>query len=197
MDQNQLISRCQLGDLDSFEELYRLHKQKALGTAYLIAGNRSIAEDIVQEAFIICYQQIKRLKNPQVFHIWFYRILIRAGWRMAAKHKGHVSLENSGFDPENPGCIPFACGNQTETANDRLLIRDAVKRLDAPLKTVVILYYFNEMTVKEISKVLDCFQGTIKSRLYKARKILRKELQDSFKNGYAFKFKGEELKENG
>lgn len=63
-----------------------------------------------------------------------------------------------------------------------LLVRDAIKKLAPPLKTVVILYYYNELTTKEIAKILDCFQGTVKSRLYKARKQLEKGLGNSFKN---------------
>lgn len=180
MDPKVLINQCRSGDLSSFEDLYKLYRQKALGTAYLIAGRRSIAEDIVQEAFIICYSQIRNLKNPDVFHIWFYRILVRVGWRMTARLKNTTSYEDndasrnefsSGYVP----VVPFS-----DIYNDRLLVREAVKKLSPPLKSVVILYYFNELTIREISRVLDCFQGTVKSRLYKARKLLEKELENSF-----------------
>jgi RNA polymerase sigma-70 factor (ECF subfamily) len=185
IDQRQLINRCQLGDLGSFEELYKLYKTKALGTAYLLGGSKSIAEDIVQEAFVICYYQIKKLKSPDAFNIWFYRILIRVGWRMTAKHKNYMPFENTEAEQKN------ITGGYTEdsfadVSNDRLLVRDAVKKLAPPLKTVVILYYYNELTIKEIAKILDCFQGTVKSRLYKARKLLEKELEDSFKNQLNF-----------
>lgn len=197
MDQRQLINHCQLGDLKSFEDLYLLYKQKALGTAYLIGGNKSIAEDIVQEAFVICYYQIKKLKNPDVFNTWFYRILVRVGWRMAAKHKSHASFENTDFDQKDTTIDQFNKNSDINISNDRLLIREAVKKLAPTLRTVVILFYFNEMTIKEISKILNCFEGTIKSRLYKARKLLGKELRSSFENELDIKFRGEELKENG
>lgn len=196
MDQRQLINRCQLGDLDSFEELYKLYKQKALGTAYLIGGNSGVAEDIVQEAFVICYHQIKHLKNPDVFNIWFYRILIRAGWRLTAKNKHHVSFNSVNIDPEDNTGGYFSVNSSADLINDRILVREAIRKLAAPLKTVIILYYFNEPSIKEISNITDCFQGTVKSRLYKARKILGKELGASFTNEYGTEFCGKEIKVN-
>ena len=197
MDQRQLIDHCQLGDLDSFEELYRLYKQKALGTAYLIGGSKHLAEDIIQEAFVICYYKIKELKNPDVFNIWFYRIVVRVGWRMAAKHKTHVSYENMNYDQNSSSNDSSFESDYEDKSNVRLLVREAIKKLTPPLKTVVILYYFNELTIKEIAKILDCFQGTVKSRLYKARKLLKKELSFPFVEESNWGFNGEELKENG
>ncbi len=178
-DQRELVNRCQLGDLDSFEKLYSLYRHKAMGTAYLIGGSKSIAEDIVQEAFVICYYQIKKLKDPGVFNVWFYRTLVRVGWRMAAKHKSHITLES---EENSINSFSFSDNEFADVSNDRLLVRDAVKKLSQPLKNVVILYYYNELTTKEIAKILDCFQGTVKSRLHKARKLLEKELGNSFKD---------------
>ena len=197
MDQRQLIDHCQLGDIDSFEELYRLYRHKALGTAYLIGGSKHLAEDIVQEAFVICYYKIKELKNPDVFNIWFYRIIVRVGWRMAAKHKTHVSYENNEFDQSSSSNDRLSGSDYEDKSNDRLLVREAIRKLTPPLKTVVILYYFNELTIKEIAEILDCFQGTVKSRLHKARKLLKRELSISFKEEHNWGLNGEELKENG
>ncbi|KNY29403.1 RNA polymerase sigma factor [Pseudobacteroides cellulosolvens] len=180
-DQRELINRCQLGDLGSFEKLYELYRYKAMGTAYLIGGSRNIAEDIVQEAFVICYYQIKKLKNPDIFNIWFYRILVRVGWRMATKHKSHIDLKNTDSEQKDITCDSSRIESFADISHDRLIVRDAVKKLPPTLKTIVILYYFNELTTKEIAKILDLFQGTVKSRLHKARKLLEKELGNSFK----------------
>jgi RNA polymerase sigma factor (sigma-70 family) len=60
------------------------------------------------------------------------------------------------------------------------MVRQAVKRLSLPLKTVIILYYFDDMSIQEISTVLNCFQGTVKSRLHNARKHLAKDLRSYF-----------------
>jgi DNA-directed RNA polymerase specialized sigma24 family protein len=81
-----LIRRCQQGDVHGFSGLYVLYGKKALTTAALISGSRGIAEDIVQEAFIQCFNRIKELHDPDRFDPWFYRILVRTGWNMAKKH---------------------------------------------------------------------------------------------------------------
>lgn len=62
------------------------------------------------------------------------------------------------------------------------MVQQAVKRLSLPLKTVIILFYYDNMSIQEISMVLDCSQGTVKSRLHNARKLLEKELGPYFMN---------------
>lgn len=198
MDQLEIISRCQTGDLCCFEELYRIYSKKALGTAYIISGNRGIAEDIVQEAFVLCYRNIKSLKNPETFNVWFYRILVRVGWRMASKYKpaefpGEVALEMNNGNVQN-----LAIESVYESSCNRLLMREAVKKLKLPFKTVIILYYFNEMSIKDISKIVGCRQGTVKSRLHKARRLLQKELRPYFTPEFdRFELYGKEQEANG
>jgi len=186
MDPIKLIQCCQQGDLESFQHIYELYSKKAMGTAYLIAGHKGIAEDIVQEAFLQCYKEIKKLKEPAAFDVWFYKLLVRLAWRMSSKHKYTSSVEE------------FTCKGAYNEVNieteidfteNRLLIHESIEKLSEPLKTVIILYYFNDMTIKEISMVLGCFQGTVKSRLHNAKKVLERELcqiveEDSYKRIY-------------
>lgn len=187
MDRSTLIMRCQQGDREGFAELYRQYSQKALGTAYLISGHRGIAEDILQEAFYQCFRKIKDLRSPEAFDIWFYRLLVRIGWTMAAKQQNHVSWD------ELQEQVPLAVPDDTE-----LLLWEAINKLSTPLKTVTILYYYNDLSVKEIAKVLGCFQGTVKSRLHNARKVLQKELgEDCEQGGAVFPHRRKECKTNG
>ncbi len=179
MQLNDIINRCRMGDLECFEELYKQYYNKAYGTAYIISGQKNIAEDIVQEAFIICYRSINRIKNPQTFNTWFYRIVVRVGWRMAKKLKNaKVESISGNSDCVDPG--RSNAYNPFDSITGKLLVRQKIQTLKLPLKTVLILYYYNDMSVKEISKVLDCFEGTVKSRLFKARKILKKELSSYY-----------------
>lgn len=175
MDRVDLIKRCQLGDLNSFEQLYRLYNKNAMGTAYLIAKHKGIAEDIVQEAFLQCYKEIKNLKDPNTFDVWFYKLLVRLAWKLSAKHQKIIPVEV--FDSE---IIFYGDSDKTEQgfAETKLIVHEAVEKLSPPLKTVIILYYFNDMTIKQISIVLGCFEGTVKSRLHNAKKLLQKNLCD-------------------
>jgi RNA polymerase sigma factor (sigma-70 family) len=176
LDIIDLIKRCQLGDLESFEQLYRIYSKNALGTAYLIAGHKGIAEDIVQEAFFQCYKEIKSLRDPGAFDVWFYKLLIRLAWKMSSKHKAVISTEDIDFETANNCC---SLSLEPDVEENKLMVQEAVAKLSSPLKTVVILYYFNDMTIKQIAMVLGCFQGTVKSRLHNAKKLLQKELEES------------------
>ncbi len=159
MDKYTLIKQCQQGDLESFSELYRLYSPNALGTAYLIAGRKGLAEDILQEAFIQCFKNIKKLNHPVTFDAWFYRILVRTGQKMVSKFGNTVCVEDIGG--ENPDVKE----NETyytnfDTYENRLDVNEALNKLSTQLKTVIVLYYYNEMTIKQIAKVLGCFEGT-------------------------------------
>jgi RNA polymerase sigma-70 factor (ECF subfamily) len=176
LDTITLIKRCQLGDLESFEQLYKIYSKNALGTAYLIAGHKGIAEDIVQEAFFQCYKEIKGLRDPCAFDVWFYKMLVRLAWKMSSKQKLVISTEEIDNEAIYNGS---SLSSESEGAENKLIVHEAISKLSPPLKTVVILYYFNDMTIKQIAIVLNCFQGTVKSRLHNAKKLLQKELNES------------------
>lgn len=170
MDITTLIKGCQQGDLESFEQLYKDYSKNALGTAYLIAGHKGIAEDVVQEAFFQCYRKIKDLKDPNTFDVWFYKLLLRLAWKMSSKYKHTAPIEEIN---DKDTYYKNISNEQLET---KLIVHEAIEKLSIPLKTVIILYYLNDMTIKQISMVLGCFQGTVKSRLHNAKKMLKKEL---------------------
>jgi RNA polymerase sigma-70 factor (ECF subfamily) len=179
MNKSLLIEQCQMGNSESFSQLYKLYSRQAMGTAYLIAGNSGLAEDIVQEAFVQCFTSIGTLKNVETFDVWFYKILVRAGWRISKKYKGTVNIAEINNE------IALADFNAIEELNsceNRLVIYEALSKLSLPLRTVVVLHYFNDISIKDISKMLGCFEGTVKSRLHNAKKQLREVLNkdDSF-----------------
>ncbi|KUO70742.1 MAG: RNA polymerase subunit sigma-24 [Desulfosporosinus sp. BRH_c37] len=169
MGNTDLIKRCQLGDLGSFSELYHLHRKKALGTAYLISNQKGIAEDIVQESFIECFRKIQTIKNPEAFEAWFYKTLVRIGWRMVKKHNQFLLMGDQHMEGLSTA-MDF--NSESDTSETNMMVHEALDQLSLPLKTVVILYYFNDMSIEKISNVLGCFQGTVKSRLHNARRQL-------------------------
>lgn len=177
MKNTELIERCQRGEKDSLTELYRIYSKNALGTAYLIAGNKGIADDIVQETFIQCFLSIKKLIYPETFEVWFYRILLRTGWRMAKKHNEVIPTEDGDIER-----ITNALGSDSEIhgSENKIIISHAPGKLSLPLKSVVVLHYYNDMTIEEITEVLGCFPGTVKSRLHNAKKKLYRELSGTF-----------------
>jgi RNA polymerase sigma factor (sigma-70 family) len=162
MDKTDLIKHFQLGDMSSFSELYKLYSKPALGTAYLIAGQKSLAEDIVQESFIQCFHSIKTLKNIETFDVWFYKIVTRTGWRMVSKNKNTLLLDK----PETiDTMIDYNAFEKFKSCETKITIYESLAKLSLPLRTVIVLYYFNDMTIKDISKVLGCFEFFLKSPL--------------------------------
>ncbi len=175
LNESNLVIQCQSGDVDAFGLLVEKYSDKAIRTAYLITGRQEMAEDIAQEAFIQCYYSIKQLKNVEFFKTWFYKILMRTSWKMAARAKGQMQVESIDRADQLPDS--FNLLENIEIQQTHEAIRQGVDMLSKPLNEVVVLYYYNGFTVKEISQVLGCREGTIKSRLFNARKLLAKGLK--------------------
>ncbi len=171
MNEDEIIIKAQNGDEKAFEEIFKLYSQKAFRMVYLSTGSRYSSEDIVQEAFVKCYFELKNLKSPQTFQVWFYKMLFRIMWRYMNKEKKLVPVEKTIIeitDPENDSLF-----NSFEKEENSKEILKAISKLDYQHKTVLILYYYNDMPVKEIAKILGCFEGTVKSRLFNARNKLK------------------------
>lgn len=192
-----LIKDCQNGNSEAFHQLYKLHSARAMRTAYFISGQRGIAEDIVQEAFIQAFKDIGKLRNPENFSSWFYSILVRNGWKMAAKCNNPFSLESIN---EN---VNYSSFEQTveeliEAREIHGKVQEVLKKLSIQMRTVIVLYYYNGMTIKEISRTTGCFQGTVKSRLHNAKKLIKKELTEYFgEETIRIMFRGKECVNNG
>ncbi|MGG4496121.1 RNA polymerase sigma factor [Brevibacillus reuszeri] len=175
MEEINLIKICQSGHIAAFELLLKKYEHKAMQTAYLITRQKELSEDIVQEAFIQCYNQLHTLRQPEYFRTWFYRILIRLSYRMVKKEKwkaffSQKPVSDIGYSPRFEEKIAAKEMYQS--------LYESVNSLSEKLRTVVVLFYFNEMTTKEIADVLSVSEGTVKSRLHHARKRMQQTLQD-------------------
>ncbi len=177
MDDVELVTRCQSGDIEAFDHLYTKYSSSALKTAYLITGNRQFAEDVVQETFIKCFREMNRLKDPKAFKAWFYRILTNLCWRMKPREKVHLSIEALSDQGLDAFVNDSGLNDPMEAKELQKIVMGAVDSLDTPMKAVIILYYFNDLSIKEIAKAMKCLEGTVKSRLYYGRKQLKKIIE--------------------
>jgi RNA polymerase sigma factor (sigma-70 family) len=198
MSLEEIVKHCQLGDKDAFRELLEIIEKDALATAYLMSGTRGIAEDILQEAYIKCFNQIKKLQHPEAFKVWFYKILVRTGWELSKKYSSLVPKEITAEDEILFYNISDNVENTIETYEIKDFVQKTINKLAPKLKTVIILYYFNDMSVEEISKISGCLKATVKSRLFYARGILKKQLGEyiNFDSNFGIINK-EECSENG
>ncbi|HWQ79124.1 MAG TPA: RNA polymerase sigma factor [Anaerovoracaceae bacterium] len=175
MNESQWILNIQSGDSDSFRELFELYKSKAVRTAYLITGNQATAEDVAQEAFVKCYFKIGELKDPECFKTWFYRLLIRTAWRYAETEKKNVPVQDVFEESKTAG--EKSIEQQYLEAETSNILYKQVQKLDQKKRTAVMLFYYSELSTKEIAQVMGCLEGTVKSRLHFARKILKRNLE--------------------
>ena len=172
-----LVQELQHGNEKAFETLFELYKVKAVRTAYLLTGSKTLADDIAQEAFVQCFLKIHTLKDPCQFKTWFFKCLTRIAWKMAKKENAAIPVENiyemaDSIDSEKVE-IDFL---KKEFSADIMKI---INTLDEKQKTTVLLYYYNEFSISEIAAVMGCFEGTVKSRLHTARRNLKKGLEQN------------------
>lgn len=150
LQERELVVNVQKGDMQAFEQLFELYKCKALRTIYSMTRDKDISEDIVQEVFVSCYTSIKSLQNPEYFKTWFYRILTRTTWRYMEKEKTLIPVENI-FRKSEDSYENSSLEKLEQKESSKLLYQEILK-LQPKLQTTLILYYYNEFSVKEIAQ---------------------------------------------
>lgn len=177
----ELVLLFQQGQEWAFEELFQRYKQAAMRSAFLLAGNYFDAENVLQEAFIKCYQKLAGLRKPECFKAWFWRILTHTAWAYCKKRDRETPIaaifEEYSAGLPNEGRSKSALEYLTENEEQQIL-QAAIKRLPLKQKTVIVLYYYNEMSVQEIAQATGSLCGTVKSRLFTARRNLAVFLQE-------------------
>lgn len=170
LDQERdLLVACQHGDMSAYTRLVYLYQDTALRTAYLMTNDRQAAEDITQNAFLNTLRSIHRFDTDRPFRPWFLTILTNEA-RMFLRGQRRTAVEE--LDASLPDEQASLLSRIIE-ADERARIRAALARLDEPYRTAAILYYFNDLSVEEVSQVTGCRPGTVKSRLFTARHRLR------------------------
>lgn len=170
MEDEERIGQFRQGDIASFDLLYRRYRDRALRAAYLICGSYSEAEDVVQETFVMCYKHWNDLRDSSKFWPWLLKTLTRTAWRFCRKRRQEEPV--AAFFEEADRAGESALMPVLREERQRLLYQ-ALYQLDEKHRTVVILYYWDEMSVREIAQVMGCLEGTVKSRLFHARRQLR------------------------
>lgn len=175
-EETELVRRMKQGERAAFDKLYEQYYDKLYRTACMITGNRADGEDVTQETFIKMYLHCTELKKDEQFRYWLYKILNRTAWQLAKKHSKEQPdeqiLELADLSIHDSPAVQFL-----KNERDQAII-NAVHSLEHRQRTAVILYYYNELSTKEIAKITECMEGTVKSRLFTARKNLKSLLKN-------------------
>jgi RNA polymerase sigma-70 factor (ECF subfamily) len=176
------------GDQEAFRELMERYKQRAFHVAQGITGNPDDALDVVQEAFVKAYYNLKEFRFGANFYTWFYRLLVNQAidrWRKSSRSQT-VSLDEAwlseGVSPPDSTVYPRT---PEDLAQNRQL-SDALTRAIAELpeyhRAVILLREVDGLAYEEIAKALHCSVGTVMSRLHYARAKLKEALKE-FREG--------------
>ena len=168
-----LAGRMMEDDSEAFDQLMEHYYPKVLRMACLISGNHADSEDIVQETFVLCWTNRKKIKNPEGFGNWLYRTLTREAWRFCRKNRKEQPVEKV-YGEEEPQSASVLEEVMMNTRDKELY--EAIRNLPVKQRTAVVLYYFNQKSTKEIAGIMGCMEGTVKSRLHTARTKLKEEL---------------------
>ena len=175
-----LVRAVQNKDQKSFEELYTKYYKKIYAIAFATTKNVSDAEDILQITFSKVWQSISSLEDPSAFNTWVQKIAINESKTLLNKRKPSVSIDDEEDESpvtelESDLMLPEAYAEK-EDLSARL--RQIIYELSDVQRQTITLYYFDNLTISEIAQIMDCTEGTVKSRLYLARKAIRTEIED-------------------
>lgn len=174
MTDSEAVLRCQGGNREAFRHLVEKYKDILFGVAYFMTGNRALADEHVQEAFLAAWRGIKGFRRDRVFKPWLVRILVNDV--LAQRRRRTVPTAPLEETANNPEAVNLE--DEVAASEDRLRVRQALAGLNQEHRQVVVLRYFADMTVPQVAQSLKMREGTVKSRLHRALAQLRTQLED-------------------
>ncbi|MDN4608559.1 RNA polymerase sigma factor [Sporosarcina highlanderae] len=160
--------------------LMREYATKLKRLAYLYTNDHSESEDIIQEVFVSCYRNLSKFRNESNYETWLTRITINK----CKDHLRHWSIRNLIYMPLKHlvKTEDSAEKHYIHSENSKEILKQ-ISLLSHKFKEVLILYYFNDMTMQEISETLGINHNTVKSRLLRGKNALLKNLEGGNHNG--------------
>ncbi len=174
------IDKVLNGDTSAFSFLVEKHKDLAFTIAFKITKNREDAEEIAQDAFLKAFQSLKKFKKKSKFSTWLYKIVYNTAVSKTRKKKIEFSpideelIEN--YSLENISYKLDLINEETQKKH----IDKAISKLPEDENIIVNLFYMNENSIKEISKITGLSVSNVKIKLYRIRKKLYIELEKLF-----------------
>jgi RNA polymerase sigma-70 factor (ECF subfamily) len=178
---SELVRRWQLGDERAFEQLVQRHEKRVFRLLMRMMGNREEAEDVAQETFLSLYRHGRRFRHEARFSTFVYRVASNAALnrrrslgrrrkrfqKLAVRQEAGDDLPSSPRDPEDA----------TSGIELSAHVRNALAALQPSLRMPVLLYDIEGLAYSEIATILGVAEGTVKSRIHRARQALRVELK--------------------
>jgi RNA polymerase sigma-70 factor (ECF subfamily) len=189
--EEEAIRRCQQGDKESFRRIVDLHGDHLYRTALLITRDASLAEEAVQDTLLQSWKKIRTFHPDRPFRPWINRVLINCIGIVQRRKRLPTAPIEEAFSVSDTVLGPEDSALNGET---RRMLRAALESLSVEHRTVLVLRYFNDLTVQEIADSTGWRLGTVKSRLSRATAALRDVVVVASQSTYGGRLAGEESK---
>lgn len=174
-----LIEEVKRNNKQAFRTLFISHRDKVARTSYLILKDHQLTEDVVQETFLQVSLKINKLSDPTLFEGWLYKITVNQCFQVLRKQRKITSSSLEEYIDST-----FEVNIDSLTLEDMVIAKDTKERMlqsiySLPTKytVVIILYYYNNFSVREIADIIKESESNVKARLFRARKLLEKSLE--------------------
>ena len=179
------LRRLRERDERAFRELVSAHRDQVFNLTYRMLGNRAEAEDVAQEVFIAVFKTIDSFREESKFSTWLYRVAVnhcknRIKYLSRRHDRSQDELDENAPAANSASAAPvrhLRPDRALENAQTESLLQQAVAELDDDNRVLVILRDIEDLSIEEICEITGLPDGTVKSRLHRARLVLRKTLE--------------------
>ncbi len=174
-DEQGLIIDVRRGSHEAFRLLVEKYMKQAYDVAFGILGNHDDADDVAQEAFVNVHRSIGRLRGDSEFSTWLFRIVTNCTLNRLKQRKRKqrrevdLALADQEMVSINAGVL--------SAEDPRIYVERALHELPTLQRAVVMLRHMNGLSTRQVSRILECSEGTVKTHLYRGLKKMREQLQ--------------------
>ncbi|ETI67317.1 sigma-70 family RNA polymerase sigma factor [Neobacillus vireti] len=164
-----LISKAKKGDINAFQTLIHMDKEKLYKIAYVYLRNEDDALEVFQETIYKAFESLSKLKNDEYFSTWMTRILINSAINLLRKKKQVV--------PINKEVLENISDTSSFNSDVQIDLLKAMEEIEEKYKTVLLLRYYQDYTVKQIASMLKCPEGTVKTNIRRGLDKLKEKMK--------------------
>lgn len=185
--ERMLLRRLRERDERAFRELVDEHRDRVFNLTFRMLADRAEAEDVAQEVFIAVFKTIDQFREESKLSTWIYRVAVnhcknRIKYLARRHQRDQTELDEATVEPGNGAgsaapSTPRRPDRQVEGAQLDKIVQEAIATLDEEHRTLVVLRDLEDLSIEEICEITGLPDGTVKSRLHRARLALRKKIQ--------------------
>lgn len=179
----EIVLRCQKGDVEAFEEIVRKYQKKMFNISYRMIGDYNEASEVVQDAFVSAYKGMKRFKGKSRFSTWLYTIVINLSKNRLKQIKTRSYHEQFSIDDPvdtddgqvkiEPASSDLPVLEKLEKREIEQKVQGCINSLESEFREVIVLRDMQGFSYEEIGAMLKIAEGTVKSRLHRAREAVK------------------------